>query len=64
MSLLESFIECCEHERENLRLQLAGLESTADQRELERLKRSISDLDSIIEASPEADFRRRSLSRT
>lgn len=55
MSLLESFIECCEREREDLHHQLARLEFEADNREveqIERLKQDIADLDSIIEARP------------
>ena len=51
MSLLDSFIECCERERDELQHQLMRLQSSGNSREIERLERSIADLDSIL-ASP------------
>jgi len=48
MSLLDSFIECCECERDELRHQLIGLEFNGSWQEIDRLKQSIADLDRII----------------
>jgi hypothetical protein len=51
MSLLDRFIECCEREREELQHQLVRLQPGGSSTEIDRLERSIADLDSII-ASP------------
>ena len=48
MSLLDSFIECCERERDELQHQLMRVQSSGSSREIERLAQSIADLDSII----------------
>lgn len=48
MSLLDSFIECCEREREELQQQLMQLQSSGSSSEIDRLARSIVDLDNII----------------
>ena len=48
MSLLDSFIECCEREREELQQQLMRLQASGSTGEIDRLARSIADLDNII----------------
>ena len=47
MSLLESFIWCCERERKELERRLLTVQGSS-QREVERLKQEISDLNDII----------------
>jgi hypothetical protein len=51
MSLLDSFIECCERERDELQHQLMRVQSSGRSPEIERLERNIADLNTII-ASP------------
>ena len=48
MSLLDSFIACCERERDELQHQLMRVQSDGSWKEVERLERSIAELDSII----------------
>lgn len=48
MSLLESFIECCERERDELQHRLMRLHAGGSPQEIERIERSIADLGGII----------------
>ena len=52
MSLLDSFIECCERERDELQHELMRVQSNGSLGEIQRLERSIADLDSIIAKPP------------